>query len=179
MAVNRAANRFANALFTIAEQKNNIFGIKTSLEQLVKLYRKNAEFRFIVLSKRIEKKQKIEILKNSIVGKINSNAFELIKMLLDMDIIRELPLINNRYQLIALDKKESSKVSIIVADQFNDKQKNDFLNSIKTKLNKKIDFKIDVDSSIIGGIILRIDNKIIDGSIKRKLEKIREHLVLN
>ena len=74
MAVNRAANRFANALFTIAEEKNNIFGIKTSLEELVKLYRKNAEFRFIVLSKRIEKKQKIKILKNSIVGKINSKV---------------------------------------------------------------------------------------------------------
>jgi len=51
--------------------------------------------------------------------------------------------------------------------------------SIETKLNKKIDIQLDVDPKIIGGMVLRIDNTIIDGSIKRQLEKIREHFVLN
>jgi F-type H+-transporting ATPase subunit delta len=59
------------------------------------------------------------------------------------------------------------------------KKKKDLQQSIETKLDKKIDIQLDVDSSLIGGMVLRIDNTIIDGSIKRQLEKIREHLVLN
>ena len=49
MAINRTANRFAQALYSVAEKKNNVIGIKSSLEQLVNLYRKNPEFRFILL----------------------------------------------------------------------------------------------------------------------------------
>ena len=60
MAISRNSNRFAQALYSVAEKKNNVNDVKSSLEQLMKLYRKNPEFRFILLSKRIEKNQKIK-----------------------------------------------------------------------------------------------------------------------
>ena len=63
MAINRTANRFAQALYSVAAKKNNVIEIKSSLEQLVNLYRKNPEFRFILLSKRIDKNQKVTDLR--------------------------------------------------------------------------------------------------------------------
>ena len=103
MAINRTANRFAQALYSVTEKKDNVLEIKTSLEQLVKLYRKNPEFRFILLSKRIHKNQKVKILKDSLINKINATALELAEILLENDSIRELPYINNRYQLFVLE----------------------------------------------------------------------------
>jgi F-type H+-transporting ATPase subunit delta len=179
MAINRNANRFAQSLFFVAEQKDKVFEIQTSLEQLVNLYKKNAEFRFILLSKRIEKNQKSKILRDSLTGKINMNALEILEFLLNNDSIKYLPLILNRYQLILSEKTESAHVSITVSNKLNEQEKIDLQQSIEAKLDKKIDIQLDVDASLIGGMVLRIDNTIIDGSIRRRLDKIREHLVLN
>ena len=145
----------------------------------MKLYRKNPEFRFILLSKRINKNQKVKILKDSLMGKINATALELTEILLENDSIRELPYINNRYHLFVSENIKTAHVSVVVSDELDDQQKNDLQQSIETKLNKKIDIQLDVDPSLIGGMVLRIDNTIIDGSIKRQLEKIRKHLVIN
>ncbi|MBC8197627.1 MAG: ATP synthase F1 subunit delta [Candidatus Marinimicrobia bacterium] len=179
MAISRNANRFAQALYSVAEKKNNVFDVKSSLEQLMKLYRKNPEFRFILLSKRINKNQKIKILKDSLSNKVNIITLELIEILLVNDCINELPAINSRFQLFVSEKMETAQVSVIVSDELNGEQKSNLQQSIEAKLNKKIDIQLDVDPKIIGGMVLRIDNTIIDGSIKRQLEKIREHLVLN
>ena len=179
MAINRTANRFAQALYSVTEKKDNVLEIKTSLEQLVKLYRKNPEFRFILLSKRIDKNQKVKILKDSLMDKINTTALELAEILLENDSIRELPAIYSRYQLLVSENMKIAHVSVVLSDELGIKQKNDLKQSIETKLNKKIDIQLDVDPSLIGGIVFRIDNLIIDGSIRRQLEKIREHLVLN
>ena len=146
---------------------------------MMKLYRKNPEFRFILLSKRINKNQKVKILKDSLMGKINATALELTEILLENDSIRELPYINNRYHLFVSENIKTAHVSVVVSDELDDQQKNDLQQSIETKLNKKIDIQLDVDPSLIGGMVLRIDNTIIDGSIKRQLEKIRKHLVIN
>ena len=179
MAINRTAKRFAQALYSVAEKKNNVIEIKSSLEQLVTLYRKNPEFRFILLSKRIDKNQKVKILIESLVDKINATALELAEILLENENIRDLPAIYGRYQLLVSENMKTAQISVVVSDELDDQQKNDLLQSIETKLNKKIDIQLDVDPSLIGGMVLRIDNTIIDGSIKRQLEKIREHLVLN
>ena len=179
MAINRTANRFAQALYSVTEKKDNVLEIKTSLEQLVKLYRKNPEFRFILLSKRIDKNQKIKILKDSLMDKIKATILELAEILLENDSIRELPAIYSRYQLLVSENMTTAHVSVVLSEELGVKQKNDLQQSIETKLNKKIDIQLDVDPSLIGGMVLRIDNTIIDGSIRRQLEKIREHLVLN
>ena len=106
-------------------------------------------------------------------------AIEILEILLDKDSIRELPAVMNRYQNIVSEKTKSAQVSVTVSDSIGEQQVSDLQKSIETKLNKKIDIQLDVDPKIIGGMVLRIDNTIIDGSIKRQLEKIREHFVLN
>ncbi|MAJ45480.1 MAG: ATP synthase F1 subunit delta [Candidatus Marinimicrobia bacterium] len=179
MAFNFTTSQFARSLFTVAENKDDVFEVKYSLEQLVKLYRKNPEFRFILSSKRIEKTQKLQILKNVLTGRIDSLAIEILNILLDKDIVRELPAIMSRYQNIVSEKTKSAQVLITVSESIGEQQISNLKKSIETKINKKIDIQLNVNPEIMGGMVLRLDNTIIDGSIKRQLEKIRKHFVLN
>ena len=50
------------------------------------------------------------------------------------------------------------------------------IQGIESKLNKKINAKNEVDSSIIGGIKLMVGNKVVDGSISHQLRKIKKTL---
>ena len=70
-------------------------------------------------------------------------------------------------------KKNISKIEIIS----NDKLDSETINDIVKKFNKQIEVEEKIDKSLIGGIILKIDdNTLIDGSIKRKLENLEKEL---
>ena len=70
-------------------------------------------------------------------------------------------------------KKNISKIEIIS----NDKLDSETINDIVKKFNKQVEVEEKIDKSLIGGIILKIDdNTLINGSIKRKLENLKKEL---
>jgi len=49
--------------------------------------------------------------------------------------------------------------------------------ALKTKFNKKFKFHIELDAALLGGIQVKIGNTVIDGSVKRRLEDLKEKLL--
>ncbi len=178
MSVKFTTDQFAYSLFSAAEKKNKTEEIEKSLGQLVQLYKKNPEFRFVLLSKRISKSQKSEILMKSLDKKISSISIEILDVLLENDRVGELTLLMRSYQNIISEKSKSAKVSCTVAQPLGQEQIVELEQIIGSKLDKNIDMKINVDPNILGGMILRVDNSIIDGSVKTQLNKIRKNFTL-
>ena len=59
----------------------------------------------------------------------------------------------------------------------NDKLDSETVNNIIKRFNKQVEVEEKIDRSLIGGIILKIDNDtLIDGSVKRKLENLKKEL---
>ena len=58
----KKAYQYAQALFSVSEKQGNTAEVLDSLEQLVHLYRRNAQFRFVLLSKRIDREKKMQIV---------------------------------------------------------------------------------------------------------------------
>jgi len=50
-------------------------------------------------------------------------------------------------------------------------------NELEKITNKKINISFQVDKSIMGGIIIKIDDTVLDASVKRKLELLKEHML--
>jgi F-type H+-transporting ATPase subunit delta len=70
-------------------------------------------------------------------------------------------------------KRNISKVEITAPNKLNQEE----LNSILKKVSKQIEVEEKVDKSLIGGIIIKIDNNtLIDGSVRRKLEDLKKKL---
>ena len=109
MSVKFTIDQFAYSLFSAAEKKNKTEEIEKSLGQLVQLYKKSPEFRFVLLSKRISKSQKSEILMKSLDEKISSISIEILNVLLENDRVGELTLLMRSYQLIGLEFTESKE----------------------------------------------------------------------
>jgi F-type H+-transporting ATPase subunit delta len=70
-----------------------------------------------------------------------------------------------------LDIKVSSAVSLSDNDKSNMEKK------LKEKLKKNVQLSFDVDESLIGGVILRNDEWVLDGSVKGKLDQLKRSLM--
>jgi len=78
-----------------------------------------------------------------------------------------------QYENYYRERKNISKVEIISSQKLESK----ILNKLLSKFKKQIEIEEKVDKSLIGGVIVKIDNNIlIDGSVKRKLEDLRKSI---
>ena len=64
-------------------------------------------------------------------------------------------------------------VRIITSTALGNEEMESLIQSIESKLNKKVSAKNEVDPNIIGGIKLMVGNKVVDGSISHQLRKIK------
>ena len=70
-------------------------------------------------------------------------------------------------------------IDIVSSKQLDETEKNEIVKSLKNKfkINDSSETSFSVDKKILGGIKIRIGNKIIDGSVSTKLKKIKESLL--
>lgn len=68
------------------------------------------------------------------------------------------------------------KVIVSTAIELSTAQQADIAKKLKTKLDKSASFDFGVDDSLIGGLVVKIDSNEVDGSVKRKLQLIKETL---
>ena len=78
-------------------------------------------------------------------------------------------LLDKNSEVINVQITSSSKLSDDAVQQISSK--------IENKIQKIIDVETKIDSSIIGGIKLRVGNTLIDGSVSTHLQKIRDTLI--
>jgi F-type H+-transporting ATPase subunit delta len=72
------------------------------------------------------------------------------------------------------DEKNISKIEITSNEKIN----SEILNKIIQKFKKQIEIEEKIDESLIGGMVIKIDNNLlIDGSIRKKLDDLRKNLV--
>ena len=71
--------------------------------------------------------------------------------------------------------KENNEISVTATfpKEINEEQRKKLLQKLENKTGKKVVLDIKIDDSIIGGGIVRINDDVIDGSIKRQMENIK------
>ena len=85
----------------------------------------------------------------------------------------------NKIVILMESGSKTKKIKITSHKEYSAEDQSEILNELKNKfkLDNTSDVKFSVDSSIMGGIKVRIGNKIIDGSVSTKLRKIKQSLL--
>lgn len=113
------------------------------------------------------------IINDIFSDKILVQILNLLKLLAENSNIALLPQIIEAYQNQLDDIKNIKRVTVISAIDLDDTQKNKIVDKLSDKLNKNIIANWQINTDIIGGLIINFDDTIIDSSIKNKLEKIK------
>ena len=167
----------ATGLFNVAEQINDLGRVKDSLNSLNHIVMNSGQFRVLIQSKKIKGKLKVEIL-NSVLGELSHPLVnEVVSYLKGSDAANELREISNYFDSIYQKKSNTIEVRGVVASKMSVRHIESFKISLDKILGKKTKLSIEVDSSLIGGIKLRIDNTFLDASIHNQLQTLRNELL--
>ena len=165
----QVGRRYSKAIFEIAEEKNQVKEIYEMLNSAMVLYRTDKEFKNFILNPLIDNEQKKSVL-NEIFGKDNSENLNILLYILDKGRMNCIKYIVAEYLKIYYRKNRILDVKATFTKELTDEQKKKLIDKLSQKTGKEINLEIKIDKDILGGGIIKIGDKIIDGSIRRELD---------
>ena len=172
-----AARKYTSVLFDLAEKKSEIDQISEGLGLLRHVFRTLPEFRAFIFSFRIETAQKLKIIKSAMKESFTPLLSNFIRTLIDNKKQELIPDISDLFDRKALDSKNRVLVSATTPKSLESEMISNIKKNLEEKLGKDVVLDSKVDPSIIGGMILRIGNTVIDGSVRGKLARMRKELL--
>lgn len=169
MIKSQVGRRYSKAIFDIAEEKNQVKEIYELLNSAMVLYRTDKEFKNFIRNPLISNEEKKLVL-NEIFGKDNRDNLNILLYILDKGRINCIKYIVAEYLKIYYRKNRILDVRATFTKELTDEQKKKLINKLSQKTGKEINLEIKIDKNILGGGIIRIGDKIIDGSIRRELD---------
>lgn len=166
------AIRYALAIYDIAVENNKVLEINETLDSLLNLYEKDKEFKNLMLHPLIKREEKKKIA-NGVFSDADETSKNIIDYLIDKDRMSIIRFIATEYLKIYYKENNEISVTATFPKEINEEQRKKLLQKLENKTGKKVVLDIKIDNSIIGGGIVRINDDVIDGSIKRQMENIK------
>ena len=175
----RVASRYAKALLGLASERSELSAVGSDINTLSSLVESSKDFELLLVSPVIKPDQKKSVLKALLKGKISEVTFGFILLLVSKGREGAIPSIveETKAQLRAMKNIQAATVK--TASPLNDDSRSKILAEVAKLHNGEVELKEIVDPEILGGFILRMDDREIDASIKRQLKnlgrKLTEH----
>lgn len=171
-----AAKRYAKALFELTKEADSLDKTEQDLQLIIKVIYEDEEIRKFLSHPQIAREMKKKIIASTFGENISKLTKNMLFQLIDNNRQEVLVEILNQYVKLANDYRGIIDVEAISVISLNETEKNRITESFKIKFGKKVRLKNVIDSSIIGGMIIKIEDKVYDGSIKTKLQVMKRSL---
>lgn len=170
-----SGKRYAQAAFKIALERNELESWQKGLEKIANL-NKEEEFMAILQDPRIPFEVKKSILQKQL-GEINPLVFQLGLLLIEKGLLRIGHNVLQNFNKFLDAYNGVERAEVITAFVLGDEEREEISRRLAEIVNRKVLIDVQVDPTIIGGFIARIGDKLIDGSIRQRLEALKKNLV--
>jgi F-type H+-transporting ATPase subunit delta len=169
-----SSKRYAQAAFELAFEKNELEGWQEDLAKIAALT-EDEELMALLQNPRLSFQAKKDFLQERL-GKIHPLAFNLALLLVSKERLNVSGDILRQYKGLLDAHQGIERARVTTAFPLGDEEREAISRRLGKIVDRKVVVEAQVDSSIIGGFIARIGDKLIDGSIRQKLETLRKNL---
>ncbi len=168
------AKRFAEAIFEIALEKKELDRWQSDLRKIASLG-EDATLVGLLQDTRLHFDSKAELLSERL-GDINPLALNLVYLLITKGRLNMVGDIADQYQRLLYSYRGVEEAEVTTVIPLDDKAKQRLAEHLGAMVGKKVVLKTKVDSRLMGGIVAKVGDKLLDGSTRSKLAALREEL---
>jgi F-type H+-transporting ATPase subunit delta len=180
MSVETVARRYASALADVVAKNGDAQSIQTELKMWETMLVSNADLFEVFSNPAIAHKNKERILED-LLGKSQplQTVANFLRVLLRNNRLTELTEINERFASVLDERSGVVSAEVTSARALSDAEKSELQANLEKLTGKRINANFETNEDIIGGVITRIGSTVYDGSVKTKLEELKEQMIGN
>jgi F-type H+-transporting ATPase subunit delta len=170
------ARRYAEAFFSIAHEANKIDEYQAELGKIVNIIQETESLGEYFAHPLVPTKEKQEIAKQLFSQQVSQITLNFLLLVLDKRRETYLQLIFKEYEEMADESNNIKKAELISAKAVPEAEVQSLAEKLSLSTGKTIDLKLSIDPTLLGGVKIRMGDKIIDASIAKKLEMLKKNL---
>ena len=178
MSTETIARRYSTALADIVLGSGETETVKTELAGWNEMFSTNANLPTVFSNPAIAHHNKEKVLESLIASaKPTKTTANFLRILLRNGRLGELGDINDRFESVLEERSGVVSAEITSARVLPDGERAAFQTNLEKLTGKKVNINYAINEDIIGGVVTRIGSTVYDGSVKTKLENLKEQLV--
>ena len=167
------SKEYAEALFMLAAEKNKCREYRDELSNICKIFEKETDLMSVLRSPVIPLSERLTLIDQAFSDNFGEHIVSCIKLLCERGRIELLFEVSDALcELVRISENRTS-ATVYYAEELTDGQKEALVQKLEKLTEKKIDATYIEDRSLIGGALIEVDGKVIDGSVFGRLKRIK------
>jgi F-type H+-transporting ATPase subunit delta len=176
MASGEVVRGYAEALFSVVRAEGELDRVEDELFRFGKILESNHELKQALSDQSMEREQRAKILEELLADKVSPHTLGLLTFIVGQGRARQLPQILEEVSELAARARQSVVAEVRSAVPLDDKQRTDLASALSKATGKDVEVKVLIDPSVVGGVVAKVGDTVIDGTVKRRLEQLREQV---
>tara|TARA_S200000501_G_scaffold202551_1_gene190563 strand:+ start:731 stop:1273 length:543 start_codon:yes stop_codon:yes gene_type:complete len=170
-------NIYSNLLNDAVNSYDDFNSVNRSLEDFCIVLKGDLAINTFFKSKTILVSEKISLFEKAVSNSMNEILIEVLKVVIENNDTTLIQDVSKHFKLLSKKKLNIAFVEVVSSAMIENDQKDDITNSLSELINKKINIDFNIDKNLIGGLKIKVDDKLYDSSLQTKLENAKSKLV--
>jgi len=167
-------NNYARALLSVADAEDDVDELSDELFRFARAIEGNDELRSALTDQRIEASRRQQIVEDLLDGKASATAVGVVSMIVATGRAGDLPKIADRMVEMSARGRDRQVALVRSAVELSDDQRDRLVDALTRAHGGDLDVKIQIDPSVVGGIVTQIGDTVMDGTVRTRLAQLRD-----
>ncbi len=165
---------YAAGLYAFALAEDSVERVSDELHRFSVLLERSESLRDSLGNSSLPAERRQAAVEDLLGGRASRLTTNLVSYLVGVGRIRELPEITTALLALVAAERQRSVAEVRSAVPLNDDQRARLTEALGTMLGQPVDLRVIVDPSVMGGIVARVGDIVIDGTVRHRLELLKE-----
>lgn len=170
------ARRYAEAMFELARKHNTLDRTLEDLKGIAQLFA-NRKLAYLLREPRVPAQRKETALREALASRVLPLSLNLALLIVQRELVDMMPTIASEYEQYLLNYRNQAVAVVTSATSLEESQATRVKQALERATGKSILMQTRTDPSILGGIIARVGDQIIDGSVRYRLHALQQQLL--
>jgi F-type H+-transporting ATPase subunit delta len=166
-----AARPYANAVYDLAHESSELDSWSDALTNLAAVVN-DAQMSKLLDAPESGKSQKGKLIIQVLGDKLNEQQQNLVKLMAENGRLKLMPDVLEQFEVARAKAENKVEAEVISAFELSAKQTSELVNTLKNKLGCEVTLTTTIDKSLIGGVVIKAGDTIIDASMKSQLNSL-------
>ncbi|MDA8066177.1 MAG: F0F1 ATP synthase subunit delta [Thermaerobacter sp.] len=172
----RAARPYARAVFELARQEGREEVLERQLRLVADLWDRSAPLRRFLTHPQLDRAAKHAALLRLLGDRLDELGRRVLDLVLAHDRAALLPAIHAVYRRLWDEERGVVQAVADSAVALTDAQRDELAGALSRSTGKTVELTVRTDPALVGGVVVRVGDRILDGSMVRRLARLRERL---
>lgn len=170
----QTSREYAEALFELAAEENRTDDYADALETVKQALEDNPGFLNLLASPAISREERMDALSAAFQDKIPLSMLVLLRMMVFRGHARNLPRMIESYRELARERRGESEAKVFSAVELTETERNALKEKLEKRFGHRMILDCQVDPGLLGGIRVETEGRVLDGTLRARLQEIKE-----